>query len=280
MMTKKNSLIYYIAVIIFIFISLGPIIWGVIVSLTPEAYMFKNSENFLPDSYTLENYKVLFDSSNRYGRILINGMLNSLKASLLTILIGIPIAIFAAYSLSRTKFKGRKIVRNALLITMVIPVFTTIIPLYKLFSDFGFLDNIFWLTMVYVSAFLPMTTWLLSNYFDTIPIELEEAAAIDGYGRFKTLIYIIIPISYTIIFAAILIIFLMTWNQFQIPLILASSKATKPLAMVMSEFTTKDSVKYGLTAAAGILSIIPPAIIAIVFRKYLVSGLTGGSVKG
>lgn len=279
-MKKKTGYLYYLVVFIFIVLTLGPIIWSFIVSLTSESEMFKNTQEFLPSSYTFDNYKSLFESSNRYSKLFRNGMVNSLKACAVTIALGIPVAVLAAYALSRTRFRGRKIVRNALLITMVIPVFTTIIPLYKIFSDFGFLDNIFWLTVVYVSAFLPMTTWVISTYFDTIPVELEEAAALDGYGKMQTLIHIILPISYTIIFAAILIIFLMTWNQFQIPLILASSKATKPLSMVMSEFTTKDSVKYGLTAAAGILAILPPALVALVFRKFLVSGLTGGSVKG
>lgn len=279
-MKKKTGYLYYLVVFIFIVLTLGPIIWSFIVSLTSESEMFKNTQEFLPSSYTFDNYKSLFESSNRYSKLFRNGMVNSLKACAVTIALGIPVAVLAAYALSRTRFRGRKIVRNALLITMVIPVFTTIIPLYKIFSDFGFLDNIFWLTVVYVSALLPMTTWVISTYFDTIPVELEEAAALDGYGKMQTLIHIILPISYTIIFAAILIIFLMTWNQFQIPLILASSKATKPLSMVMSEFTTKDSVKYGLTAAAGILAILPPALVALVFRKFLVSGLTGGSVKG
>ncbi len=279
-MKKKTGYLYYFVVIIFIILTLGPILWSFIVSLTTEAEMFKNTKEFLPTTYTLDNYKNLFESSNRYSKLLRNGIINSLKACAVTIALGIPVAVLAAYSLSRTRFRGRKIVRNALLITMVIPVFTTIIPLYKIFSDYGFLDNVFWLTVVYVSAFLPMTTWVISTYFDTIPVELEEAAALDGYGKIKTLIHIILPISYTIIFAAILIIFLMTWNQFQIPLILASSKATKPLSMVMSEFTTKDSIKYGLTAAAGILAILPPAVVALLFRKFLVSGLTGGSVKG
>lgn len=278
-MSRRAKIVYWITVILFVIISLGPIVWSFIISVTPESEMFKNTINFLPKNIIFDNYENLFTVSGRKSKSFRMGMINSLKACATTIAIGIPVATLAAYALSRIRFRGKEIVRNLLLITMVIPVFTTIIPLYKMFSDFGFLDNIFWLTVVYVSAFLPMTVWLLSNYFDTIPIELEEAAAIDGCGKMRILLTIILPVSYTIIFAAILIIFIMTWNQFQIPLILASSKSTKPLSMVMSEFTTKDTVRYGLTAAAGMLSILPPAIIAVVFRKFLVSGLTGGSVK-
>jgi len=142
------------------------------------------------------------------------------------------------------------------------------------------LDNTFWLSVVYVSSFLPMSTWLISNYFSTIPKELEEAAWVDGCGRIETLFRIILPISYPIIFSAALIMFLGAWNQFQIPLILASSMNTKPVSIVTSEFMTKDSIQYGITAAAGLIAIAPPALIALIFRKFLVSGMTGGSTKG
>ena len=166
------------------------------------------------------------------------------------------------------------------LITMVIPVMATIIPLFRIFVARQLLDNVFWLSLVYVSSYLPMITWLMSNYFSTIPKELEEAAVIDGCGRLTVFMRIFLPISYPIILSAALIIFLNTWNQFQIPLILASSVETKPVAIVVSEFMTKDSIQYGLTAAAGIITVIPPAITALIFRKFLISGMMRGSVKG
>lgn len=188
--------------------------------------------------------------------------------------------MLSAYALSRMEFKGRNLIRNLLLITMVIPVMATIIPLFRLFVARELLDNVFWLSLVYVSSYLPLITWLMSNYFATIPKELEEAAWIDGCGRMNTFFCIIVPASYPIILSAALIMFLNTWNQFQIPLILASSLETKPIAIVVSEFMTKDSVQYGLTAAAGIIAVIPPAVTALIFRRFLISGMMGGAVKG
>ena len=119
-----------------------------------------------------------------------------------------------------------------------------------------------------------------SNYFATIPKELEEAALIDGCGRTATFFRIMLPLSAPIILSISLIMFLNTWSQFQIPLILASSMETKPMAIVVSEFVTKDTIQYGLVAAAGMIALIPPALAALVFRKYLVSGMMKGSVKG
>ena len=162
---------------------------------------------------------------------------------------------------------------------MAIPVFTTIIPLYRMFSLLSLLDNLFSLSLIYVTSFLPINTWMMSNYFDTIPIDIEEAAYIDGCNEIDVLFRIIIPISTPIILSAFLLVFLMSWGQFQIPLILASSIATKPISIVASEFVSKDSIQYGITTAAGLLAIFPPALLAIIFRKFLVKGMTGGSTK-
>lgn len=274
---KKTG--YILILLVFLILVLGPFIWAFILSITPEHAMLAKTSALLPEAITWKNYIELFGGS-RKGQLLFTGIQNSLKAVGMTLLVGIPICLMSAYTLSRMEFKGRKLIRNLLLITMVIPVMATIIPLFRIFVARQLLDNVFWLSVVYVSSYLPMITWLMSNYFSTIPKELEEAAVIDGCGKLATFMKIILPISYPIILSAALIMFLNTWNQFQIPLILASSIETKPVAIVVSEFMTKDSIQYGLTAAAGILAVIPPAVTALIFRKFLISGMMRGSVKG
>lgn len=277
---KKISIWYILAVIIFLIFTIGPFLWAFLVSITPEFEMFKNNMRMFPKEVTFQNYVTLFTDQTRQNKVLFQGLANSMKAVGVTLVIGIPISLVSAYVLSRMEFKGRKVLRNALLITMVIPVFATIIPLFRVFVANELLDKTFWLSLVYASSFLPMSIWLMSNYFGTIPKELEEAAWVDGCGRISTFIKIILPISFPIIFSSALIMFLSTWNQFQIPLILASSFHTKPISIVTAEFMTKDSIQYGITAAAGLVAIIPPAIVALLFRKYLVAGMTKGSTKG
>lgn len=271
---------YVLALAVFLILTLGPFIWTFVLSVTPEYAMMEKNTKLLPDEATYENYKELLTAGSQKGSILITGIKNALKAVGATLVIGIPVSMMSAYALSRMEFKGRKIIRNLLLITMVIPVMATIIPLFRLFVDRQWLDDVFWLSMVYVSSYLPLVTWLMSNYFATIPKELEESAMIDGCGRMSSFLRIILPASYPIILSAALIMFLNTWSQFQIPLILASSLETKPVAIVVSEFMTKDSVQYGLTAAAGMIAVIPPAVTALVFRRFLISGMMGGAVKG
>ena len=270
---------YAVATILFLIFTLGPFIWTFIISITPDYAIFAPTSELLTERIIFSNYVELFSGSRRGTRFFV-GMSNSLRAVGITLCIGIPIAMMSAYALSRMEFKGRIVIKNLFLVTMVIPVMATIIPLYRMFAAGKMLDNIFWLSMVYVSSYLPMASWLISNYFATIPKELEEAAMIDGCGRSATFIRIILPLSYPIILSVILIMFLNTWSQFQIPLILASSMETKPMAIVVSEFMTKDSIQYGLIAAAGMLALIPPAFTALLFRKYLISGMMKGSVKG
>lgn len=270
---------YFAATILFLTVTLGPFLWTFIMAITPKAEMFSASKSLLPAHMTWDHFRNLFSGGRRSTAYFI-GLVNSLRAVLLTICLGMPVALSSAYALGRMEFAGRKLIKNALLITMVIPVMATIIPLYKMFSAAHMLDNTFWLSMVYVSAYLPMATWMIMNYFSTIPKELEEAARIDGCDGGKAFFRVILPLSRPILLSVSLIMFLSTWSQFQIPLILASSMDTKPMAIVVSEFMTKDSVEYGLIAAAGLVSLIPPAVTAVLFRKYLISGMVGGSVKG
>lgn len=269
----------WLFVILFIAMTVIPIAWCFIMSISPENEMLKNTVNLFPSAPTLDNYRSLLFENTSFRTAFLKGLENSLTAVLLTEILIIPIAVCGGYALSRFRFCGRRGFRIGLLITMVIPVFATIIPIYKMFTELGFLDNMFWLCVIYVSAFLPMIIWLVSNYLASFPKEIEEAAAIDGCSPVQILLKIVLPSSLPIILAILLIVFLMTWGQFQIPLIIASSKATKPLSIVIQEFTAKDSVFYGLMAAGGIISILPPAIAAIFFRKYLVLGMSSGAVK-
>lgn len=280
MKRKKTSFFYWIAVVVFLIVVAGPFIWAFSISVTPEYEMFKNNMRMFPKEITWDNYAALFSTISQQHIRLFRGLQNSMKAVGCTLLIGLPIATISAYALGRMEFRGRKVIKNMILITMVIPVFATIIPLYKMFSALHLLNQTFWLSLVYASSFLPMSTWLISNYFAAFPREIEEAAFVDGCGRMRSFIQILLPVTYPILFASALIIFLSTWSQFQIPLILASNIDTKPVSIVVSEFMTKDTVLYGITAAAGMLVILPPALFALLFRKVLIRGMMGGSTKG
>lgn len=276
---KGENVLFLIVLILFLAFTLTPLIWCFIISITPEFDMF-SAKGFLPDTIVFDNYREIFNINSPAHESLFNGLKNSLLTSIITIIIGIPICVLAAYTFSRYKFKGRNFILKFILTTIVIPLFTTIIPIYAIFSNYGMLDKLFWVSIIYVTAFLPMNTWIIMNYFNSIPHELWEAGRMDGCSEAQIFFKIILPISYPILITSCLIMFLMAWNQFQIPLILTSSQDTKVVTLVLSEFMGRDAISYGIIAVCGLISILPPALIAIFFRKFLISGLTSGSVKG
>lgn len=260
--------------------TLGPIAWSAVISLTPQREDMTSPASFFPQNPTLDNYAALVSTGDQLGGQFLQALGNTTIVALGTIVIGLPIAAIGAYALSRLTFRGRSILNMALLATLVIPVLATVIPLFKMFADLGLVNSFPGLVLVYISAALPLVVWLMSSYFASLPREIEEAAYVDGCGQFMTFIRIVLPVSYPILLASALIIFLTTWNQFLIPLVLAPSEGTKPIAVVISEFVTKTQTNYGLMNAGGILSIVVPCVIAVVFRRFLTFGLTAGATKG
>jgi multiple sugar transport system permease protein len=278
-MKKRISIWYVIAVVFLLVWSLGPILWSGVMSITTQKELY-SSTTIVPEEPTLDNYEELLSRDSRAGRAFIRGMVNSLSSSFYSILIILPIAVFSAYAFSRLKFRGKEVVRVGLLITFVVPVFATIIALYQMFGLWDLLDKKIGLIVIYASSFFPLNVWMLSNYFSSLPRELEEAALLDGCTKLQAMFKIIIPLSYPVLFTSALIIFLSTWNQFLIPLIMAPSPTTKPLTVVITEFVTKNTQDFGMISAGGLIALIPPAIIAIVFRKFIASGLVAGATKG
>ncbi len=280
---KENlteKIIKWIGIILFVIFTLGPIIWCFVITITPEYEMLKNTPNFLPKDVFWGNYKEIFDVNSKSHEVLFGGLMNSVKMAALSIIIGIPTALLAGYAFFRYKFWGKNFIIKFLMITIVIPVFTTIIPIYSTFARFGFLDKIFYVSIIYVSSFIPITTWIMMNYFKSIPKELLEAAEVEGLNERQIFFKVILPISYPIILTCVLMVFIMSWNQFQIPLILLSSPNKKVVTLILSEFMTRDDISYGMIAVSGLISLILPAIVAVIFRNKLISGLTQGSVKG
>lgn len=276
-MRKKEDILYIFSVFIFLLLILIPIIWCFIISISYEKDIFVGRTIFFPSQFSLINYKKLLSFSTREGVSFLLAMKNSVITSAVTVVLGTPIAVATGYAFARFKRRGILAFMGLLFTTMIIPMFTTIIPLYTIFSQLNLLNSIFWLAIIYISAFLPLVTWITMNYFKEFPVEIEEMALIDGCSRFQVIIKILIPNVYPIIITGMLIIFLKAWSQYQLPLILAASREAKPLTVLVAEFSSKDLILYGQMAAAGILALLPPMIFSFIFRRYLISGLTKGT---
>jgi multiple sugar transport system permease protein len=192
-------------------------------------------------------------------------------------IVTVVLATIAAYAFARMKFRGRQPLFYAVLATMAFPAYTTLIPLYKIMSDFNLVNTYAGIVLVYVSGFLPLATWVLHNYFANMPIGLEEAALIDGASRLRVLRYIVLPLARPGIISTALITFLFAWAQFLFPLVLSTDSSTQPLTVVIAALQGRHVVPSTLLNAAGVFAIAVPALLALAFNRYIVNGLLAGS---
>ena len=278
-MKKRSSAVYYLAVAAILVFYLGPILWCLVISLTPEHSLLKAGAPLIPQELSFANYQELFNPGTNAHRVAFTGLVGSIKIAALTLVLGVPMAVGTGYVLATREFFGKKLFVHLILLTIVIPVFTTIIPIYNLFRQLDLLDSMFWTAVIYISSVLPLNIWIAMNYFKQLPRELWQAAAIDGFTQSQTFFKVILPISAPVVLTNTLIILLMAWKQYVVPVILLASVHNKTITMVLSEFMTRDSMQYGMISAVGIIAIIPPALAAIVFRKFLLSNLSAGTLK-
>ena len=281
------GLCQFAAVLLLLIWSLGPIYWSLVTSLTAPTDMLTSTPHFWPPHLTLEHYANLFGASSQsqgnevqsvwpqFSAALINSVITSGAATLVTVVI----AAFGAYAFVRLQFPGRDLVFALVVATMAVPAYTVMIPLYRLMISAGLIDTYLGITLIYVSAFLPLALWLMRSVYRSLPISLEEAAWLDGAGRTYTLIRIVLPLAAPGLIASAILTFLSAWGQFIVPLVFSPSIATKPLTVLIPEFVTRNYVDYGLMNAAGIVAIIPPVLLVMFLNRYLVRGLMAGAGK-
>jgi len=276
----KRKLWLLLAVVLILFWSLAPIYWALRTSLLPENELTAMPLKYLPFPASVENYSQLLGFTGRqdvwaqFKRALINSLVSSIG----TTLVVVAISIFSGYAFARLKFKGKNVIFGMVIITMALPAYAVMIPLYKIIISLGLMDTQTGITLIYTSAFAPLAVWMMRSFFASIPKELEEAAMVDGASRLRAL-WTILPMAVPGLIAVAILTFLSSWSQFVIPLVFAPLK-TKPLTVLITEFVGKNYINYGMMTAAGMITILPPILIVLFLNKYLVSGLTTGSVKG
>ncbi|WP_221983824.1 carbohydrate ABC transporter permease [Rhizobium laguerreae] len=271
-------------VVVLLIWSLGPIYWTIASSVTPSEDFSTRPINFFPQHFTLDHYsRLLGINIARIGGVEVfkqfrAALLNSVVTSIAATLLCVAISSLGAYAFTRLQFPGRKALFVAVVATLAIPAYAVLIPLYQIMIKLHLVDTYVGVSLIYVSAFLPLSLWLLRSVFEALPIALEEAAQLDGAGRLYIFFNIVLPLAGPGLTAAAILTFLGAWGQYLIPLIF-SPQATKPLTVLIPEFVTKNFIDYGLITASGSIAIVIPALVVIFLNRYLVSGLLAGSVK-
>lgn len=277
-------IVIWVGVALLLLWSLGPIYWTLASAVTPPGDFSARPIHFFPQSFTLNHFERLLGINvDRIGGVQVwaqfrSALVNSLIASFAATIVCVTIAALGGYAFTRLNFVGRRTLFFAVVATLAIPGYAVLIPLYRIMIGLHMVDTFLGITLIYVSAYLPLTLWLMRSVFEQLPIALEEAAQIDGAGRLYIFFRIVLPLVGPGLTAAAILTFLGAWGQYLVPLVF-SPTLTKPLTVLIPEFVTKNFIDYGLITAAGAITIVIPALVVIFLNRYLVTGLLAGSVK-
>lgn len=260
---------------------IAPPMWLFISSISSIRELLSVPVHWIPQEPSFERYmEIIFATGTDAAAVFRRSMLNSLIVSSSVTLICVAIGTLAAYSFARMKFPGQAQMIYVLLFSYMLPPIMIIVPLYDTMSRLGWIDTLHGLVVLYAALILPFAIWIMKGYFQTIPSDLEDAAMIDGCSRLGALVRVVMPLSAPGVIATTLFCFLLAWEEFLLALILTSSPRAKTLPVAIAEFTGRHAIDYGMMATGGVIAAIPPVLIALLFQKYLVSGLTSGAVKG
>jgi arabinogalactan oligomer / maltooligosaccharide transport system permease protein len=272
-MTKK--IILFLILLIFVAVTLYPILTVVTISLRPGNRLLSTSLAVIPEGATFENYVSLF-RDRPFARWLFNSTLVALAVTIFAT----GLASTAGYAFSRFRFTGHRAGMTMLLITQMFPATMLLLPLFLMLAKLHLINSYLGLVAVYSATALPFTVWQMKGYYDTIPHELEEAALMDGAGRWTVFLRIILPLAAPALVITALFSFLTAWSEYIVAaqVLLTENLFTLPLGL--KQFQASMTTEWGLYAAGSIVVCIPVIALFLYLSKWLVSGLTLGSVKG
>ncbi|TKT69250.1 carbohydrate ABC transporter permease [Aquamicrobium sp. LC103] len=276
-MTLKHLGRVFASLVVYGLIALAvlfPILWGLLTSFKPRRAILQYPPVMLPEEPTLAHYQRLWDEGVQHF------IVNSLIVTSATLVLSLIVGLFAAYALARANFSGRTVIMFVIIAVMSIPIASLLVPTFTMLSQIGLLDTRTGLVLLYTAYQLPIVVWMLMGYIQTLPVELEHAAMIDGHSRLSVIVRIVAPLSAPALVAAGLFIITFAWNDFVVALVMNSSVATRTLPVAVYNFLGFFGRDWGPLLAASMLSIVPVIIVFIAFQKHFVSGMTGGSVKG
>jgi arabinogalactan oligomer / maltooligosaccharide transport system permease protein len=267
----------YIVILFFAIIALFPFFWMFRTALAPVSESFELRPKLLPSSLTFDNIVRVVTSPNvPFIKYFENSVIVSVSTTILVIVVG----SWGAYALARLKFRGQRTFGASLLLIQMFPGVLLIIPLYVILAKLGLINNFVGLAVAYTTLNLPFVVWLLRGYFLSIPSEIEDAARIDGCTYFGVLWRVVLPLAAPGLAAVATLAFVNSWNEFLIAYVLINDDSQKVLSIGLASYVDQFTTDYSGLFAMATLTTIPVVLVFMVFQRYLVGGLTTGSVKG
>ena len=265
----------YAVALSFAFFAVFPILWTLITSLKLEKDIITRTIALIPNPATLHNYFAIWTQSN-----LPTLMVNSAITTFYTVCVCVGAGTLAAYAVSRLRFRGRHSVLLFFLVLRMFPVVLMVIPLFIIMRNAELLDTRIGLALAYTGFLLPIFIWLMKGFFDAIPIELEEAARIDGCTRLGAMVRVVLPLVMGGLWACAVFIGIAAWNEYLFALMLTTSSGSRTWPVGLQLMVGEFQLPWGALAAGGMLSILPVLILFAFVQRSMVRGLAAGAVKG
>lgn len=279
---------------------LGPVAWLVSSSIQTEREIVSIPPHWIPEEPTARNFQAIFAageekvtyetrkqvdaSSGGYipptAKNLLPAMGNSFLVATIVVILNLLFGTPAAYAMSKIRYWGRNGSIYFILLTRVVPDIALVVPFFFVIRKLGLLDSIGSLVITYLAITLPFTVFILLQYFDGLPDELDKAARVDGCSRLQALTKVFLPLAMPSLVAVVLFAFLTSWNEFLFALMFTQTIKSQTVPIMVAAFTSDFTISFSFINAAGVVAIVPPVIVAIVFERYIVSGLTAGAIKG
>jgi multiple sugar transport system permease protein len=272
---RIKQVIVLTLLVIIVIIMVFPFIWMVSTALKPPEEVFAPIPHWIPLTPTLTNfYHIIFEMPfPRY-------FLNSVLVGLITMFVALVVTVFAGYALSRYNFRGKTTFSMWLLVSQMFPPVLLIIPIFVLMLKLGLVNTYPALIITYATFALPFSTWMLKAYFDTVPIDLEDAAKVDGCNQIQALTKIILPLAAPGIVTVALFIFILSWHEFMFALTLTSTTEMRTLPVGISLTLGEYRTLWGSLMAGSVFVTAPVVVFFVYLQRYIVQGLTLGAVKG
>jgi ABC-type glycerol-3-phosphate transport system permease component len=265
-----------LAAAVILFVVLGPFYWVLNIALTSEEQSFTHGIHYLPIGFTLQNFVGIFEAV-AFGRAFVNSVVVAVSVTTLAI----ALSIFAGYSFARFNFRGRRLLIVSLLLIYMLPSILLLVPMMVIFRTLGILNTYPALILAESTHAVPFAVWLLTNYFASLPRELEEAAQVDGCDRVGAMVRIALPLAVPGLVAAALFVFIASWNNFLFAFMFTSGENARTLPVLLRMFAMgESSVQWGKIMAGAVLTTLPVAAAFLFFQRYLIRGLAAGAVKG
>jgi multiple sugar transport system permease protein len=269
-----NTLSYLVIIGVCIF-ALAPIVWTFLTSLKPTEDILTRDLQYLPRQVTIQNYINIWQRSG-FPTLIINSIITTSW----TLVFCLSIGSLAGYAFSRFRFKGRTPLLLFYLMIRMFPVVLLIIPLFIIMRDLSLLDKRHGLALAYTTFLMPLSVWLMKGFFDAIPVDLEEAARIDGCTRLSALIRIVLPLTRSGFIATAVFIGVAAWNEYLFALMLTTSQGSRTWPVGIQLMVGEFQLEWGQFSAGGILSIIPVFVFFSIVQRSLIRGISAGAVKG